>query len=200
MRTCILKLPSLIFTIQIIPNIFAETCLKHEVYSISENKCVSVCQTDITVCMESGILSQFFTSDRKIDFGVTCSTNPDSPGACNCDLKKGLIKTDPLNQFSKCKGPENWCKNLDFQEYACDEQEKTCTCVDRKSKCKTDDFYTSLNQTCTAETGEIKCDEGFKVSEHSEGEVEVVCVEMFSTTITEVKTVVEIPRLEYCDP
>lgn len=318
----ILKLPLLVFTIH---QIHGETCLKHEVYSISENKCVPVCQTDITVCMEPTILSKFFTTDRNIDFGVTCSTNPDSPGACNCDPKKGLIKTDPENQFAKCKGPENWCENLDFQEYACDLQEKTCTCVDKnechddnnqcfidglicidqtfeveksgfkcgekagenevlnkesneyfcedgfvrddleagvckkvvaceedscgvgmkcvkligdsfrvncecelpneeksadetsctckkdhikidnecvyhrkecmcgdtkickeatptahafcESKCKTEDFYTSLNQTCTAETGEVKCDEGFMVSEHSEGEVEVVCVE-----------------------
>ena len=157
------KLPSLVFTIQFIPNIFAETCLKHEVYSISENKCVPVCQTDITVCMETGILSQFFTSDRKIDFGVTCSTNPDSPGACNCDPKKGLIKTDPLNQFSKCKGPEKWCKNLDFQEYACDL--KTCTCVDR-NECRDDDnnqcFMDGL--VCIDQTFEVE-NSGFKCGE-----------------------------------
>lgn len=161
------KLSYLVFTIQFIPNIFAETCLKHEVYSISENKCVPVCQTDITVCMESGILSKFFTSDRKLDFGVTCSINPDSPGACNCDLKKGLIKSDPLNQFSKCKGPENWCKNLDFQEYACDLQEKTCTCVD-KNECHDENNQCFLDGlVCIDQTFEVE-NSGFKCGETAE--------------------------------
>ena len=87
--------------------------------------------------------------------------------SCTCKKDFIKIKDECVFHIKKCLCDDTKnCKEATPTRHAfCD------------SKCKTDDYYTSLNQTCTAETGAIKCDEGFKVSEDSEGEVEVVCVE-----------------------